>query len=82
METDSASKDKNNQPDEESNYEMIDESAIMGNLFYLNTEKPEKVSMENNVAQIIHKAMNYTCVDGCGPTKRIQIELLDLLEKA
>ena len=56
---------------ESNTYEMVDESAIMGNLFYLNQEKPQKVHIQNNVAHIVHKPMNYTCVDGNGPTKKI-----------
>jgi len=52
-------------------FELVDESTIMGNLFYLNTEKPEKVNIQNNVAHMVHKAMHYTCVDGNGPTKKI-----------
>jgi hypothetical protein len=61
--------------------ELVDENSIMGNLFYLSSENPAKVKYENKVATVLHKAMRYTCVDSSGPTKQVNIELVDLLEK-
>lgn len=55
----------------------------MNHLFYLSKpENPKVVRHENSVSKVLHKAMRYTCVDGKGPTKHVNIELVDLMEKA
>ena len=43
----------------------------MKNMFYLNNENPARKVYHNNVAKVIHKSMNYMCVDGRGPNKQI-----------
>lgn len=62
---------------------MVDETAIMNNLFYLSRPNhPKPVKHENSVSTVLHKAMKYTCVDGQGPAKHVNIELVDLIEKS
>ena len=53
----------------------------MKNMFYLNNEHPSRKVYHNNVAKVIHKSMNYMCVDGSGPNKQIQIDFIDFLER-
>ena len=53
----------------------------MKNMFYLNSEHPSRKVYHNNVGKVIHKSMNYMCVDGRGPNKSVQIDFIDFIEK-
>ena len=44
---------------------------LVKNLFYLKDDMPQKNSYNNDFGQIVHKTMNYKCVDGKGPNKKI-----------
>lgn len=54
---------------------------LIRNLFYLENEQPQRRVYGNNVGKVIHKAMHYKCVDGNGPNKRVQVDLIDIVEK-
>ena len=53
----------------------------MKNMFYLSNENPQRQVYHSNVAKVVHKSMNYTCLDGSGPNKQIQFDFIDFIQK-
>ena len=52
---------------------------LMQNLFYLKDEQPQRNCYSSNVGKIIHKSMQYKCVDSTGPNNHIQVDLIDII---
>ena len=60
----------------------IDAEDLTQNLFYLKDEQPQRNCYSSNVGKIIHKSMQYKCVDGTGPNNHIQVDLIDIIQNA
>ena len=68
---------------DDQDYEQnIGAEDLMQNLFYLKDEQPQRNCYSSNVGKIIHKSMQYKCVDSTGPNNHIQVDLIDIIQNA
>ena len=54
--------------------------SLIKSLFYLRNEQTSRESYSNPFGRVLHKSMQYRCVDGSGPNKRIIVDLVDFIE--
>ena len=53
---------------------------LIQSLFYLHNDQTNREVYTSSHGKVLHKAMQYCCVDGSGPNKRIEIDLVDFIQ--
>ena len=68
--------------EEKENNQNIGAEDLIQNLFYLKDEQPQRNCYSSNVGKIMHKSMQYKCVDGTSLDNHIQVDLIDIIQSA